>query len=500
MLDFAGRVYNEQLALAGGCDGGKRRPCVTEWGPAFQQQERELNSLFAVGIREADRTGFSVEEVERRLRRFQRPILDILLWPQKAPPLSEEECREREEGAGYSGGPVSDYLSKHISLMMDAWQDVEVLAYRLEPPRDGGATAQSGPGPAVALEHPPMSQTLPDCPDPPGDPLAEVRAYVDRVRRENPCKDPRSLFYSTKNAVFILAHRAGVLYGFLRRNDTPPADLELAVEMHRQGSALLFEVFLRTFPGCKCLYDPPGVDGWGRRCPCAVEAVLDFARRLSNEARRRRCESVQDRPDDLPIDALLPLSPGWATTLIDHEFARLEPSLHALESRPGPAAEAQATTAGDQRTAAYGSAQPATGPRKKRMSVEVANQKALQLARGRGFWELSVTKQAKRIGCAFETWKKTQIFQDHQRRQGAGKDAERKRDAAASRYVVGYSTAIEETTPAGGPKSVLDGLIQQEDAEAELRRLTEEQAAEAAADPSPLDKVARQRPKKYKRA
>jgi hypothetical protein len=70
--------------------------------------------------------------------------------------------------------------------------------------------------------------------------------------------------------------------------------------------------------------------------------VLDFARRLTNEARHRRDEAVQDRPDDLPFDALPPLSPGWATTLINHEFARLEPLLQALESRPGPTAESQA--------------------------------------------------------------------------------------------------------------------------------------------------------------
>src|SRR5262249_43167042 len=119
-LNFALRVYEEALQHAGGADGGGPRPSLPEWGPAFQQGERELKDLYAAALRQAERTGFPVPEVERRLRNLQTHILAVLLWPRDAPPLSSEELRSRELSGCWSGGPVSDYLSEHGRRMMDA--------------------------------------------------------------------------------------------------------------------------------------------------------------------------------------------------------------------------------------------------------------------------------------------------------------------------------------------------------------------------------------------
>jgi hypothetical protein len=132
LLNFALRVYDEELQRAGGADGGGSRPGLLEWGAAFQQRERELKDLYAAALREAERTGFPIAEVERRLRNLQTHILAILLWPRDAPPLTSEELRSRELSGCWSGGPVSNYLSEHTRRMMDAWWEVESLALRLE--------------------------------------------------------------------------------------------------------------------------------------------------------------------------------------------------------------------------------------------------------------------------------------------------------------------------------------------------------------------------------
>jgi nucleoside phosphorylase len=114
-----------------------------DWGPAFQQKERELNDLYAVALREAERTGFPISDVERRLRNLQIHILAILLWPRDARPLSSEELRSREASGCWRGGPVADYLHEHTGRMMDAWKEVESLALRLEPGPESSTVAVS---------------------------------------------------------------------------------------------------------------------------------------------------------------------------------------------------------------------------------------------------------------------------------------------------------------------------------------------------------------------
>jgi hypothetical protein len=106
------------------------------------------------------------------------------------------------------------------------------------------------------------------------------------------------------------------------------------------------------------------------------------------------------------------------------------------------------------------------------MTVEAANAKAMELAKRmkQDFFLLSIRRQAERIGCAFETWKKTPFY----------KQAQQKRAQAAQR-AGGTKRPSSPATISLTPQ--LESVVG--DTDAELSRLMEEQRADS--EPSPLD-------------
>jgi hypothetical protein len=159
-LNRAMAVDQEQLQLAGGADSGNPEDCPyrRDWRPIVQQREAELKGLYAAALAEADRSGFTVLEVERRLRALQREVVALLLWPRDAPELSEDERRSRIATGCWSGGPVGDYLSTHSSRMFDAWQEVESLALRIEATAAPAPPEGTASGAAAGASAPPASK------------------------------------------------------------------------------------------------------------------------------------------------------------------------------------------------------------------------------------------------------------------------------------------------------------------------------------------------------
>jgi hypothetical protein len=138
----------------------------------------------------------------------------------------------------------------------------------------------------------------------------------------------------------------------------------------------------------------------------------------------------------------------------------------AAVSKPGKAA----TPVGDD-GAALGDDLP-----RKRRTVEAANTQALNLARKyrRAFFTMSLTKQAKLIGCHWKTWKKTKLYLE------AVKDGRIAPPKPKAPKVVTFTDRIEAATGEGEKDE-----IQKEVAERETRRLIAEQSADA--EPSPLE-------------
>jgi hypothetical protein len=123
-------------------------------------------------------------------------------------------------------------------------------------------------------------------------------------------------------------------------------------------------------------------------------------------------------------------------------------------------------------------------PGRGRMTVEDANHKAKELAKqlGKAFFALSENEQAKKIGCSWTTWSRTELYKTAREM----KDRSRLRGSAgrppASPPVVSLTDNLEDVAVQGGRNPVLDSL-----AEDELATLVAESQAENAADPSPTD-------------
>jgi hypothetical protein len=161
-LSLALQVHEQQLQLTGGADSGNPNDCPYRgnWREVFPQREAEVNRLYAAALNEADRTGFAIVDVERRLRALKNETIAVLLWPRDAPELTEQERQLRLASGGWSGGPVGDYLRDHGRRMYAAWMDVESLALRIEAP----AATTAGDGGTAPAQSPPA------VPEPPGVP------------------------------------------------------------------------------------------------------------------------------------------------------------------------------------------------------------------------------------------------------------------------------------------------------------------------------------------
>jgi hypothetical protein len=125
---------------------------------------------------------------------------------------------------------------------------------------------------------------------------------------------------------------------------------------------------------------------------------------------------------------------------------------------------------------------PGDGPPRPRMTVQTANQKAMELAKKmkRTFFALSQRVQAILIGCSWQTWAKTPFYQ-------VAKEKAPPRKVASRKAAVSLTDALEAVTAEGGKDEVLNQVEREEEQkEAErqeqLQRLIGEQTADRHAD------------------
>jgi hypothetical protein len=130
LLAFGMRIHQEELQRAASLSG-ERRQDHHERGRRANGLEAELQALTDATLLAAGRTGFSVEEVERRVNALAEPIRAILLWQRDAPVTSPEE-RAMMEASGVWEDPAAVYLSNHHRRMMGAWNSVHTLAIRAD--------------------------------------------------------------------------------------------------------------------------------------------------------------------------------------------------------------------------------------------------------------------------------------------------------------------------------------------------------------------------------
>jgi hypothetical protein len=108
------------------------------------------------------------------------------------------------------------------------------------------------------------------------------------------------------------------------------------------------------------------------------------------------------------------------------------------------------------------------------MTVADANAKAMELAKkdGKAFFLLSQNEQARRIGCAWATWSKTEFYKT------AKKRGEQSHRQAAPKKTSGSPSVVSFT-------SEMEAVIGEGRREEMLNKLTAEQNADR--EPSPLD-------------
>jgi hypothetical protein len=104
------------------------------WEESFRDKEAELRELRNAGLTAADRTGFPIPEVERRLAELANAVIGLLLWQRDAPRLSAEDYkREKEMYKTVYWQPVTGpYFLEQKRKVLGAWDAVDVLAVRLE--------------------------------------------------------------------------------------------------------------------------------------------------------------------------------------------------------------------------------------------------------------------------------------------------------------------------------------------------------------------------------
>jgi hypothetical protein len=220
----------------------------------------------------------------------------------------------------------------------------------------------------------------------------------------------------------------------------------------------------------------------------STQATVEELRKLVNlarnavgayeEANRMNCEPLWEQAqahycelNRLAAFRGLPDPPGMDTVSLLVWASRLEGQCQRR------AAEADALP-----TAAAGA-----GPRgkRKRMTVAEANQKAMELVTqlGKAFFALSESEQARRIGCSWKTWSRTEMYQKAQKWKARSRRLAGTKQATSSPPVASLTDKLEAVAVEGGRNPVLDKVAQDD----ELARLVAESQAENAADPSPLD-------------
>lgn len=147
LLDLVQKTYDEELARAAALNG--KREGHGEWGPRLRAREAELHALSDAALEVAERTGYGVEEVERRIRALIDPVRALLLWQREAPTLSAEDLvKVKASGAWHD--PAADYFQEHSDKLFQAWDAVRALSVRIGAHHTEGEQAVEVAAPAAA--------------------------------------------------------------------------------------------------------------------------------------------------------------------------------------------------------------------------------------------------------------------------------------------------------------------------------------------------------------
>jgi hypothetical protein len=106
---------------------------------------------------------------------------------------------------------------------------------------------------------------------------------------------------------------------------------------------------------------------------------------------------------------------------------------------------------------------------KPRMKVAQANEKGKELVRQLGkilFTKLSERNQAKRIGCSWKTWTKTELYKQYRKMKERTNRKSAKGKRASSPPVVSLTDKLEDAIGEGEKDSVLKKLIADQEADA----------------------------------
>jgi hypothetical protein len=107
---------------------------------------------------------------------------------------------------------------------------------------------------------------------------------------------------------------------------------------------------------------------------------------------------------------------------------------------------------------------PAPAAKRRHMPCKEANEEGMRLAKrmGKRFYALSISAQAREIGCSFATWKKTKFFQVAKQR-----GARMARPTHRSPPVASFGRDLEAVTGEGGREEVLERLTAEQEADHE---------------------------------
>jgi hypothetical protein len=185
LLSLALQIHEEELQRAGRVASGARQP-LQEWQQHLRQRERQVQQWIEAGLHAAERTGFGVAEVERRLLAVAGPIRAFLVWQRE---VRQPFSNHGERSGSWPGGQdvVAAYFSRHYQQLMTVWESVHTLAVRLdgarptngadphEPRETAGENAQAtvaglgspaeracAPGPAANEDHRQLFGVPPD--------------------------------------------------------------------------------------------------------------------------------------------------------------------------------------------------------------------------------------------------------------------------------------------------------------------------------------------------
>jgi hypothetical protein len=128
LVNLASQVYEETgFDLFTAIRIGRIPEDWSEWGPRMLAREEELQELADDCLCAAGQTGYSVEEVERRVKALVDPVRAIIRWR-----CDESALSPNRYNAGTWHEPIENYLHAHYKRAQDAREGVHALAVRAE--------------------------------------------------------------------------------------------------------------------------------------------------------------------------------------------------------------------------------------------------------------------------------------------------------------------------------------------------------------------------------